>query len=192
MTASPTARRRLPGWVTALLWLVAFVSVPLLMDQWRHRDAPESLPPQVLLDLDGTRLDLHQMSREQPVLVYFWATWCPICRLVSPSVDALRDTHPVVTIALSSGTPEQVADYAAEHELGFRIVNDPDGHISRAWGVGVTPTLAVVHRGEIRSMTSGVTTPPGISLRLWMSGLLGASSAEIEPSSTLQQQENPE
>lgn len=192
MTASPTPRRWLPGWVTALLWLVAFVSVPLLIDQWRHRDAPDSLPPQVLVDLDGTRLDLHQMSRERPVLVYFWATWCPICRLVSPSVDALRDTHPVVTIALSSGTPEQVAEYAAEHELGFRIVNDPDGHISRAWGVGVTPTLAVVHRGEIRSMTSGVTTPPGISLRLWMSGLLGASSTQIETSSTLQQQENPE
>lgn len=192
MTVSPTPRRWLPGWVTALLWLVAFVSVPLLIDQWRHRDAPDSLPPQVLVDLDGTRLDLHQMSRERPVLVYFWATWCPICRLVSPSVDALRDTHPVVTIALSSGTPEQVAEYAAEHELGFRIVNDPDGHISRAWGVGVTPTLAVVHRGEIRSMTSGVTTPPGISLRLWMSGLLGASSTQIETSSTLQQQENPE
>lgn len=176
MTASRTSRRWLPGWVTALLWLVAFVSVPLLIDQWRHRDAPDTLPAQVLVDLDGTRLDLHQMSRERPVLVYFWATWCPICRLVSPSVDALRDTHPVVTIALSSGTAGQLADYAAEHALGFRIVNDPDGHISRAWGVGVTPTLAVVHRGEIRSMTSGVTTPPGISLRLWMSGLLGAGA----------------
>tara|TARA_R110002110_G_scaffold199015_1_gene409690 strand:+ start:2424 stop:2960 length:537 start_codon:yes stop_codon:yes gene_type:complete len=175
MTSTQAPQRWLPGWVTALLWVIAFVSVPLLIDQWRHRDAPDSLPTQVLVDLDGTRLDLHQMSSARPVLVYFWATWCPICRLVSPSVDALRDTHPVVTIALSSGTPGQVADYAAEHELGFRIVNDPDGHISRAWGVGVTPTLAVVHRGEIRSMTSGVTTPPGISLRLWMSGLLGSA-----------------
>ena len=178
MTASRTPRRWLPGWVMASLWLVALVSVPLLIDQWRHRDAPDSLPAQVLVDLDGTRLDLHQMSRERPVLVYFWATWCPICRLVSPSVDALRDTHPVVTIALSSGTPGQVADYAAEHELGFHIVNDPHGDISRAWGVAVTPTLAVVHRGEIRSMTSGVTTPPGISLRLWMSGLLGSGGGE--------------
>jgi len=98
----------------------------------------------------------------------------PGARLVSPSVDALRDSHPVVTIALSSGTGRQLADYANQHELGFNIVNDPDGDISRAWGVAVTPTLAVVHRGQIRSMTSGVTTPPGISLRLWMSGLLGS------------------
>jgi hypothetical protein len=71
-----------------------------------------------------------------------------------------------------------VADYAEEHELGFSIVNDPDGDISRAWGVSVTPTLAVVYRGQIRSMTSGVTTPPGISLRLWMSGLLGSQGGE--------------
>ena len=110
MTASRTPRRWLPGWVTASLWLVALVSVPLLIDQWRHRDAPDSLPAQVLVDLEGTRLDLHQMSRARPVLVYFWATWCPICRLVS--------------------------------------------------------------------MTSGVTTPPGISLRLWRSGLLGSGGGE--------------
>jgi len=175
MTSSQTPSRWLPGWVMGLLWVLAFVSVPLLMDQWRHRDAPETLPQQVLRDLGGAPLNLYQMSQEQPVLVYFWATWCPVCRLVSPSVDALRSKHPVVTIALSSGTGVQVAGYAEEHALGFSIVNDPDGDISRAWGVAVTPTLAVVHRGQIRSMTSGVT-PPGISLRLWMSGLLGSAA----------------
>ncbi|MEQ8802035.1 protein disulfide oxidoreductase [Haliea sp.] len=176
MTSSPTPRRWLPGWVTGLLWLIAFISVPLLMDQWRHRDAPDAVPLQVLVDLDGARQDLIQMSGERPVLVYFWATWCRVCRLVSPAVnDLATGKHPVLTVALSSGGPEEVAAYAREHELAFSIVNDPDGHISRAWGVGVTPTLAVVHRGEIRSMTSGVTTPPGISLRLWMSGLLGSA-----------------
>lgn len=178
MTSSQAPQRWLPGWVMALLWVVAFVSVPLLIDQWRHGDAPDTLPQQTLRDLDGTLLDLQQMSHERPLLVYFWATWCPVCRLVSPSVDALRDTHPVVTIALGSGSARQVADYAEEHELGFGIVNDPDGDISRAWGVAVTPTLAVVYRGQIRSMTSGVTTPPGISLRLWMSGLLGSQGGE--------------
>jgi peroxiredoxin len=177
MTASQARPRWLPAWVMALLWVLAFVSVPLLMDQWRHRDAPDTLPQQALRDLDGTPLDLYRMSQKQPVLVYFWATWCPVCRLVSPSVDALRDKHPVVTIALTSGSAAEVADYAEEHALGFSIVNDPDGDISRAWGVAVTPTLAVVHRGQIRSMTSGVTTPPGISLRLWMSGLLGSAGS---------------
>jgi len=173
MTSSSTPRRWLPGWVTALLWLAALVAVPLLMDQWRHRDAPDAVPPQVLIDLDGVRLDLIQMSQERPVLVYFWATWCPVCRLVSPAVNDLAGgKYPVVTVALSSGGPEEVAAYAREHELAFSIVNDPGGHISRAWGVAVTPTLAVVHRGEIRSMTSGITTGPGMSLRLHLAEML--------------------
>ena len=169
---SAATRRWLPAWQTALLWLLALVTVPLLIDQWRHRDAPDQAPVQLLQDLQGRTVDLHALSEDRPVLVYFWATWCPVCRLVSPAVDDLAGEHEVVTVALSSGGPEEVAAYAAEHELGFRIVNDPGGQVSAPWGVRATPTLAVVHRGEIRSMTSGITTGPGMSLRLRLAEML--------------------
>nr|WP_277602488.1 protein disulfide oxidoreductase [Parahaliea mediterranea] len=138
------------------------------MDQWRHRDTPTEAPRQLLPDLDGAHLDIRRMSMETPVLVYFWATWCPVCRLVSPSVNALDEKHPVVAITLTSGPPERIAAYAREHALGFRMVNDANGHVSRAWGVRATPTIAVVYRGEIRSITSGITTLPGIMFRLWL------------------------
>lgn len=169
---SGTTRRWLPAWQSTLLWLLALVTVPLLIDQWRHRDAPKQAPVQLLQDLQGRTVDLRALSEDEPVLVYFWATWCPVCRLVSPAVDDLSGKHPVVTVALSSGGPEEVAAYAAEHALGFAIVNDPGGHVSAPWGVRATPTLAVVHRGVIRSMTSGITTGPGMSLRLRLAEML--------------------
>lgn len=181
MTTSPDKSPRLRRWHLVLLWLLAMVCVPLLMDQWRHRDAPTEAPRQLLPDLDGSYLDIRRMSMDTPVLVYFWATWCPVCRLVSPSVDALRDRYPVVAITLSSGPPRRITAYAREHGLDFRMIDDANGHISRAWGVRATPTIAVVYRGEIRSVTSGITTLPGMIARLWLADHLMVSTGPDAP-----------
>jgi len=169
---------KIKKWQLAALWLVAIVTVPLLMDSWRHSEAPETVPRQLLLDLNGAPIDLFQMSQQKPVLLYFWASWCPVCKAVSPAVAALRDDHPVVTVALSSGSREQVLSSAREQGIGFPIVNDPDGDIARPWDVRGTPTMAVLYQGRVKSMTSGITTPPGISMRLWLAGMLAEPLAE--------------
>jgi thiol-disulfide isomerase/thioredoxin len=166
---------KIKGWQVAALWLVAMVTVPILIDSWRHRDAPETVPRELLQDLNGFQIDLFQMSQAEPVLLYFWASWCGVCKAVSPAVNALRDDYAVVTVALSSGTREQVRAFAREQDFGFRIVNDPYGEIGQAWDVRGTPTVAVLYQGRVTSMTSGITTPPGISMRLWLAGMLATS-----------------
>ncbi|MBK6511753.1 MAG: protein disulfide oxidoreductase [Haliea sp.] len=107
--------------------------------------------------LNGAYVDLFQMSQEKPVLLYFWASWCPVCKAVTPAIASLRDDHPVVTVALSSGSREQVLSAAREQGVGFPIVNDAHGDIARAWDVRGTPTIAVLYQGRVKSMTSGIT-----------------------------------
>jgi thiol-disulfide isomerase/thioredoxin len=169
---------KIKKWQFAALWLVAIVTVPLLIDSWRHSEAPATVPRQLLLDLNGVPIDLFQMSQEKPVLLYFWASWCPVCKAVSPAVAALQGEYPVVTVALSSGSREQVLSAAREQGLGMPIVNDADGDIARAWDVRGTPTIAVLYQGRVTSMTSGITTPPGISMRLWLAGMLAEPLVE--------------
>jgi peroxiredoxin len=125
--------------------------------------------------LHATRLDGQAMTltslRGQPVLVYFWATWCPVCRLEQGGIESLANDYRVVAVAMQSGTPADVSRYAHEHGLRAPIINDPDGTIAATWGVRATPTSFVIDRdGQIRFREVGYTSEIGLRLRLWLAG----------------------
>ncbi|NQY94051.1 MAG: protein disulfide oxidoreductase, partial [Campylobacteraceae bacterium] len=46
--------------------------------------------------LDNTN---YQVKSDKPVLVHFWATWCPICKFESPNVETISKDYEVITIA---------------------------------------------------------------------------------------------
>ncbi|MBK4730054.1 thioredoxin [Oxynema sp. CENA135] len=60
----------------------------------------------------------------QPVLVYFWASWCGPCRLVSPSIDAIAgeygDRLKVVKLEVDPN-PESVAKCQVEGVPALRL-----------------------------------------------------------------------
>ena len=135
---------------------------------YQQRDIPaHQLPPLSGKSLDGHPLDLQQMAAQGPVLVYFWATWCGYCRVVSPAVSELADDNQVISVALQSGSDGEVQQYLQAHQLDFPTLNDPTGAYSAAWGVRVTPTLVIVNSdGEVSWVTSGTTSKWGLQLRL--------------------------
>ena len=139
----------------------------IAVDLWRSQSIVSgNAPDLVVTSIQGDEIDLIAMSQKEPVLVYFWGTWCPVCSTTSPSVNFLSDYYPTVTVALTSGKPERVQQYQTEKDYQFQTVNDQKGAISRSWGVSVTPTIFVVDKGEITSVTTGFTSPIGIWLRL--------------------------
>jgi len=152
---------------TAFVYLLLMVAISIAVDLWRSQSIISGNAPELIsTSIQGENIDLIAMSQKEPVLVYFWGTWCPICSAVSPSVNFLSDYYPTITVALTSGKTERVQLYQKAKDYQFSTVNDPKGSISRSWGVSVTPTLFVVDKGEITSVTTGFTSPIGMWLRL--------------------------
>lgn len=147
---------------------IAFLIISTIVDYWRRPVAPENAMQQILTDLDGNTLQLAQESAEQPVLLYFWGSWCSVCRLTSPAVsDLAKEGVKVISIALQSGDEAMVKQYLTEHQFVFRTVNDPRGELARAWQVQVTPTLLIIKDGKIHHTTTGWSSEWGLKARLW-------------------------
>ncbi|WP_319024763.1 protein disulfide oxidoreductase [Microbulbifer hainanensis] len=137
---------------------------------YQQRDVPKDRAPALAArTLAGDVVDLQQKTVDGPVLLYFWATWCGYCRAVSPVIDDLAGDYQVISVALQSGDGAQVQQYLDDKELHFPTINDPNGAISSAWGVRVTPTIVIVGSdGKVSWVTSGTTTKWGLEARLAM------------------------
>ncbi|WP_319781949.1 protein disulfide oxidoreductase [Oceanisphaera sp. IT1-181] len=155
----------------AIAYLLLLMVIVTAVDVWRSQDLPTEVAALgTMTTLSGDEIDLGAMSAKQPVLVYVWASWCGVCRIVSPMVDMVG--APVVSIALSSGHDRKVSGYVREKGYDFSVVNDTDNHLGQTLGIRVTPTLMVAYKGELRYATAGITTLPGMYARLWVAHVL--------------------
>ncbi len=106
---------RLRRWARELLILLLIVLVAAFgMDWLRAPQAPPAFDSQVLTTLSGEQVSLAQLSQDKPLLVYFWASWCGVCRFTTPYVARLvGEGGNVLTVALRSGDDAQVTRWLA-------------------------------------------------------------------------------
>ncbi|MCW8328592.1 redoxin domain-containing protein [Photobacterium sp. SDRW27] len=153
-----------------LMIIVLFTLFSTAMDYWRSQEMPTgNVPALVSQTIQGEDIDLVALSHKKPVMLYFWATWCPACKFVSPTVDWMSDHFEVVTIAMTSGDNRRLNAYMDSQDYSFRVINDNNGRLGREWGITATPSIVIIKDGTISSITTGVSTPPGLWLRMLMS-----------------------
>jgi cytochrome c biogenesis protein CcmG/thiol:disulfide interchange protein DsbE len=98
--------------------------------------------------------------RGQVVLVNNWATWCPPCKAEMPALAGYYDEHVdegFMVIAIEAGDPRgQVAQFAKDFELPFKVWLDPGSKALTAFKNGNLPSSYVVDRnGTIRYAWTG-------------------------------------
>jgi thiol-disulfide isomerase/thioredoxin len=148
--------------------------VGFLGNLWMTRSQVTGDPPPLsgeILELrSGERLGRLDLSAyDKPMLLYFFAEWCPICKLQNPVIEKIAVDYPVIGVAMQSGDAGKVRRYLTQRGLGIPVVNDPQGRISRAYGVNGVPAAFVIGAdGAIRYSTRGYATEAGLRSRLWL------------------------
>ena len=167
MEAKPSLPHRLRRWGKEALWLLLFgVVISTALDFWRSPALPEGNPLPTLTLQDGTTADLQAMSRDKPLLVYYWASWCAVCRFTTPTVEQLwQDGENVLTVALRSGNTQQLSKGMGKKGLTFPTHNDERGDLAARWHVSVTPSFLIVKDGKVVSTTTGWSSGLGLKLR---------------------------
>ena len=107
-------------------------------------------PPAVTIeDLDGNVVDLGRWVGKKPVLVEFWATWCPVCEELLPRMEAARRTYGdrveflVISVAVNQ-SKNTVRRHLARHPMPFTFLWDANGAAVRAFQAPSTSYVAVL------------------------------------------------
>lgn len=153
-------------------WLINIVILVLIywgVQSYQSRDAVTS---GVAPDIEGVALNGEALSlrslRGEPVLIYFWATWCGICSLTRDSIDNIAQHHAVITVASQSGGAAEVQSYIDENNFSAPVINDERGLLGQQYGVKAFPSIFIIDsQGEISDVEIGLSSEWGLRLRLW-------------------------
>jgi thiol-disulfide isomerase/thioredoxin len=108
-------------------------------------------PAVVVQSLDGKSVNLGQYIGKTPMLIEFWATWCPNCRELMPTLlDAQKKYGKQVkfvnlAVAINQ-SPEKVRRFLAAHPLPHETFYDLDGKAAGAFDAPATSYVVVLDK----------------------------------------------
>ena len=117
-------------------------------------------PAFTLPGMDGKSISLENY-RGRVVLLNFWATWCPPCRLEMPSMRALYDQYKergltILAVSIDKHGAQIVKPFLDKHKLNFPVALDKDMKVMDQYGVrGLPSTIIIDARGRKHGIIVG-------------------------------------
>ena len=136
--------------VAAVLAAGLFVAGPVLA-QDLGIEVGARAPAVTVQSLDGKQVDLGRYIGKTPMLIEFWATWCPNCRELMPTLlDAEKKYGKKVKfVALAvaiNQSPERVRRFLAAHPLPHDTFYDAEGKAAGAFDAPATSYVVVLDK----------------------------------------------
>ena len=118
-------------------------------------------PDFTLQTVDGRSVTLRDYTADggTPVVLNFWATWCPPCRVEMPYFENVNDLYAGDVAVLGLNQAESaavIADYARAHGLTYPLLVDDDMKVNNLYGVLNLPTTIFIDKnGVVREVLIG-------------------------------------
>ena len=111
----------------------------------------------------------YSVENNKPLIIHFWATWCPTCKLEASNIEKISKDYEVITIAVQSGTKEEIEKYLDEHKLSFKVVNDKDGYYSQMFNIKAFPSTFIYDKNKnLKFSEVGYTSTAGLYARMML------------------------
>jgi thiol-disulfide isomerase/thioredoxin len=98
--------------------------------------------------LGGGTIDLKDYVGEKPVILVFWASWCPYCQKSMPVLSKLYEKYKdqIEIIGVNMQETEQTAqNFIDDYDILYPIVMDPDSRISNEFGITYTNVHVLIN-----------------------------------------------
>ncbi len=144
--------------------LILFVASNVISYLRKPDLSSDMLPVIEVKLLDGSSFTA---PKGKPLVIHFWGTWCPVCKVESSNIQALSEKYDVLTIAVNSGSDDAIKAYMRERQLDFRVFNDREGKWAKQFDIEVFPTTFIYDaKGSLRFSEVGYTTTAGLLARM--------------------------
>ena len=105
----------------------------------------ELAPDWELTNVEGRPIQLSAEVREQPVIILFWATWCPYCKALMPHLQSIRLEHgdAVKVLAVSFREKGDPIGYVESNNYDSTVLPNGDD-VAKQYEVWGTPGVIIV------------------------------------------------
>lgn len=102
--------------------------------------------------LEGKPLDVGKLSYETPVLLNFWAVWCPYCVTELPHISAFQEnfSSQVKAVGIAINYRQSVAavkKFVESRGLKYTLGYDTDGSLAKKYNVSGVPAFFLLKNG---------------------------------------------
>jgi thiol-disulfide isomerase/thioredoxin len=145
-----TAAKRVAVIVAAMIVAACIIATPANAQE-SGIPVGKVAPAAQLELLDGKTADLAQYIGKSPIVMEFWATWCPNCKELEPAMLAVQKKYAgkvqFVGVAVSvNESPELVRRYVEKHGLAGVQFYDRKGVAIDAYDVPATSFVVVINK----------------------------------------------
>jgi len=109
--------------------------------------------------LNGGQVSLANF-KGKPILLAFWATWCPSCCEELPLLEKFsmgkRDQLVILTLAIDGEKESKIQRVVKDNKITLPVLLDPKEKIARTYGVKFIPVAFLIDReGLVAGMILG-------------------------------------
>ena len=127
------------------------------LDFLKGQSVGKAAPDFTLDTLNAKNVNMTKFREGKPAILFFWATWCPHCRMALKDLnktaqDIENKNIKILLIDIGEGIPE-VQEYAKKNKLTLDVFLDKETSLQEPYGIIGVPTFVFISSdGKIKAV----------------------------------------